>query len=178
MLTVYMLMGKTACSALTEHGRTFLVVVPVPTPQEILQRYQQAMIDQSADDLAGLYAADAVHELPFLFPGMPDRLEGREQVRGVYRAAWAASDAQPQAVREVAVHSCDDGEVLVAEQVVSGVLRSTGQPFEFPGVLVLRVRNGQIIRVRDYMDGLGVAHALGRLPAVVRALAQSDGAPA
>jgi uncharacterized protein len=153
------------------------VGMPVPTPQAILQRYRQAMIDKSADDLAGLYAADAVHELPFLFPGMPDRLDGREQVRDVFRAAWAASDAQPQAVREVAVHSCDDGEVLVAEQVVSGVLQSAGRQFEFPGVLVLRVRDGQIIQVRDYMDGLGVAHALGRLPAVVRALTQPDGTP-
>lgn len=149
---------------------------PGPAPQAILRRYQQAMIDMSADDLADLYAADAVHELPFLFPGMPDRLEGREQVRAAYRAAWAATDAQPQAVREVAVHASTDGEVLVAEQVVSGVLRSTGQPFEFGGVLVLRVRDGQISHVRDYMDGLGVAHALGRLPAVVQALAQPDAA--
>lgn len=138
----------------------------------IVRRYQQAMIDMSADDLADLYAADAVHEVPFLFPGMPDRFEGREQVRAAYRAAWAASDAQPQAVREVGVHSCADSEVLIVEQVVSGVLRSTGQPFEFPGVLVLRVRDGEITHVRDYMDGLGVAHALGRLPAVVAALTQ------
>lgn len=139
----------------------------------ILRRYQQALVDKSADDLADLYAADAVHELPFLFPGMPDRFEGREQVRAAYRAAWAASDAQPQTVREVAVHSCTDSEVVIAEQVVSGVRRPTGQSFEFPGVLVLRVRNGEIIHARDYMDGLSVAHAMGRLHAVVNALAQS-----
>jgi ketosteroid isomerase-like protein len=132
----------------------------------ILRRYRQAMIDQSADDLAALYAADAVHELPFRFPGMPDRFEGREVLRAAYRAAWSASDAQPREVREVALHSCADGEVLVVEQVVRGVLRSTGRPFEFPGVLVLRVRDGEIVHARDYLDGLGVARALGRLPAV------------
>ena len=44
-----------------------------------------------------------------------------------------------------------------------------GDALVFPGVLVLRVRHGKIIHVRDYMDGLGVAHATGRLPAVVRA---------
>lgn len=145
---------------------------PDSEPQAILRRYQQAMIDKSADDLAELYAADTVHELPFLFPGMPDRFEGRERLRAAYRAAWAVSDAQPQEVCEVAVHSCADGEVLVVEQVVRGVLRSTGQPFEFPGVLVLRVRDGEIVHARDYMDGLGIAHALGRLPAVVKALTQ------
>jgi uncharacterized protein len=146
------------------------VRTPDPAPRAILRRYQQALVDKSADDLADLYAADAVHELPFLFPGMPDRLEGREQVRAAYRAAWAASDARPQAVREVAVHSSEDGNVLIAEQVVSGILPSAGRPFEFPGVLVLRVRDGKITHVRDYMDGLGVAHAMGRLPAVAAAL--------
>ncbi len=145
---------------------------PHRTPHAILRRYQQAMIDMSADDLAGLYAPAAVHELPFLFPGMPDRLEGREQIRAAYRAAWAASDAQPHAVREIAVHSCADPEVLVAEQVVLGVIRSTGRQFEFPGLLVLRVRDGQIIHARDYMDGLGVANAMARLPAVIAALAK------
>jgi uncharacterized protein len=152
--------------------KDFPVSAPDPAPQAILRRYQQALVDKSADDLADLYAADAVHELPFLFPGMPDRLEGREQVRAAYRAAWAASDARPQAVREVAVHSCEGGDVLIVEQVVSGTLPSTGRTFEFPGVLVLRVRNGEILHVRDYMDGLGVAHATGRLPAVTAALAR------
>jgi len=146
--------------------------MPDSTPREILRRYQQAMIGMSADDLAGLYAPGAVHEIPFLFPGLPDRLEGREQIRTAYSAAWAASDAQPQDIREIAVHSCADGEVLVVEQAVSGVVRPTGQRFEFPGVLVLCVRDGEIIHVRDYMDGLGVAHALDRLPAVVAALTQ------
>jgi uncharacterized protein len=148
------------------------VGTPDRAPRAILRRYQQAIIDKSADDLADLYAADAVHEVPFLFPGMPERFEGREQVRAAYRAAWAATEAQPRTVCEVGVHSCAAGEVLIAEQVVSGVLPSTGQSFEFPGVLVLRVRDGEIIHARDYMDGLGVAHALGRLPAVVAALAQ------
>lgn len=152
--------------------KDFPVSTPGAAPRAILRRYQQAVIDKSADDLADLYAADAVHELPFLFPGMPDRLEGREQVRVAYRAAWAASEARPQEVREVAVHSCDGGDVLVAEQVVSGTLPSTGEPFEFPGVLVLHVHDGEIIHVRDYMDGLGVAHAMGRLPAVAAALAR------
>lgn len=154
--------------------KDFPVDTPDPVPLAILRRYQQAMVDKSADDLADLYAVDAVHELPFLFPGMPDRLEGREQVRAAYRDAWAASDAQPRAVREVAVHSCEDGEILIAEQVVSGILLTADRPFEFAGVLVLRVRNGEIIHVRDYMDGLGVARALGRLPAVAAALAQPE----
>lgn len=143
---------------------------PTDGPQSLLRRYQRAMVEMNADDLADLYAVDAVHELPFLFPGMPERYEGREEVRAAYRSAWKASPARPQSVREVALHATDDPEVVIAEQVLCGVHASTDEPFEFPGVLVLRVRAGQIVHVRDYMDGLEVARAMGRLQAVADSL--------
>ncbi|WP_329296555.1 nuclear transport factor 2 family protein [Streptomyces pseudovenezuelae] len=139
-------------------------------PREVLARYQRAMLDKSADDLADLYAVDAVHEFPFLFPGMPERYEGREEVRAGYRAAWDASPAQPQEIREVAVHENTDPEVIIVEQIVSGTVTTTGRPFSFPGLLVIRVRNSRIVHVRDYMDGLGVAHAMDRLTAVAASL--------
>ncbi|MFB7590173.1 nuclear transport factor 2 family protein [Streptomyces sp. NPDC056169] len=141
-----------------------------PGPREVLARYQRAMLDKSADDLADLYALDAVHEFPFLFPGMPPRYQGREQVRAGYRAAWGASPAQPQEIREVVVHESTDSEVITVEQVVTGTVTTTGRSFSFPGLLVIRVRDGQIVHVRDYMDGLGVAHAMDRLTAVVAGL--------
>ncbi|MEV7778084.1 nuclear transport factor 2 family protein [Kitasatospora sp. NPDC088351] len=141
-----------------------------PGPREILARYQRAMLDKSADDLADLYAVDAVHEFPFLSPGMPARYQGSEEVRAGYRAAWGASPAQPREIREVAVHESTDPEVITVEQVVTGTVATTGQTFSIPGLLVLRVRNGRIVHVRDYMDGLGVAHTMGRLDAVVASL--------
>jgi ketosteroid isomerase-like protein len=144
------------------------------SPREVLARYQQAMLDKSADDLADLYAVDAVHEFPFLFPGMPERYEGREEVRAGYRAAWGASPAQPQEIREVVVHENTDGEVIVVEQIVSGTVTTTGRSFDFPGLLVIRVRNSQIVHVRDYMDGLGVAHAMDRLSAVAAGLSNDN----
>ncbi|MFJ6134324.1 nuclear transport factor 2 family protein [Kitasatospora sp. NPDC092286] len=141
-----------------------------PGPREVLARYQRAMLDKSADDLADLYAVDAVHEFPFLSPGMPARYQGSEEVRAGYRAAWGASPAQPREIHEVAVHESTDPEVITVEQVVTGTVATTGQTFSIPGLLVLRVRNGRIVHVRDYMDGLGVAHTMGRLDAVVASL--------
>ncbi|UKY53157.1 nuclear transport factor 2 family protein [Streptomyces inhibens] len=110
--------------------------------REILDRFHRAMLDKSADDLADLYAPDAVHEFPFLFPGMPERYEGREEVRAGYRAAWGASRAEPQEICEVVVHESVDPEVITVEQTVCGVVTTTGESFSFPGLLVLRVRNG------------------------------------
>ncbi|MQS14093.1 nuclear transport factor 2 family protein [Streptomyces kaniharaensis] len=139
-------------------------------PLDILARYRQAMLDKDADALADLYAVDAVHDFPFLFPGVPERYQGREEVRAGYRRSWGASPAQPQEIREVAVHQSADAEVITVEQVVIGTVATTGKPFRVPGLLVIRVREGRIVHVCDYMDGLGVAHAMGRLSAVAASL--------
>ncbi|MGV9249761.1 nuclear transport factor 2 family protein [Streptomyces sp. NPDC003710] len=129
------------------------------TPHEVLTCYYQAMLDKSPDDLADLYAMDAVHEFPFASPGFPPRYEGREAVRTGYRAAWGASPAQVQEVRRVAAYETADPEVIIAEHVVVGTLTTKATTFTVPGLLILHVRNGLITRVRDYMDGSGVASA-------------------
>ncbi|MEV8452255.1 nuclear transport factor 2 family protein [Streptomyces sp. NPDC052095] len=129
------------------------------TPREVLTCYYQAMLDKSPDDLADLYAVDAVHVFPFSSPGFPPSFEGREAVRAGYRAAWGASPVQVEEVRRVAAHETSDPEVIVAEHVVVGSLPTRTTTFTVPGLLVLHVRDGLITQVRDYMDGLGVAGA-------------------
>jgi hypothetical protein len=52
-----------------------------PGPREVLTRFQRAAIDKATDDFANLYALDAIHEFPFTRPGVPSRLQGREQIR-------------------------------------------------------------------------------------------------
>ncbi|MET7635651.1 nuclear transport factor 2 family protein [Streptomyces sp. NPDC005078] len=129
------------------------------TPHSVLTGYYRAMLDKSPDDLADLYSIDAVHEFPFASPGFPPSFEGREAVRAGYRAAWGASPVQVEEVRRVAAYETADPEVIVAEHVVVGALPTKATTFTVPGLLILHVRNGLITRVRDYMDGLGVASA-------------------
>ncbi|MDT0341570.1 nuclear transport factor 2 family protein [Streptomyces litchfieldiae] len=125
-------------------------------PRDVLARYQQAMLDKSADDLADLYADDAVHEFPFRFPGLPGRFEGREAVRAGYRQLWGATAVRARSVREVAVHETTDPQVIIAEQVVLAG-PDGAEHAQVPGLLVIRVRDGRIVHVRDYMDAASVA---------------------
>ncbi len=138
-------------------------------PRDVLARYHRAMYDVCADDLAALYAEDAVHEFPLLFPGMPPRLIGREQIRATYRAAWAAASSVVtlEAIRNVVIHETNDPEVIVVEQEVTGAVSTTGRRIDAWGVLVMRVRDGSLLHVRDYLDALRINHALGRLPAII-----------
>jgi ketosteroid isomerase-like protein len=129
------------------------------TPRDVLARYYRAMLDKSADDLADLYAVDAVHEFPFTSPGFPPRSEGREAVRAGYRAAWGASPARVEEIRRIATYETTEPGVIVAEQVVVGSLPGAGTSFSVPGLLVLHVHDGLLTRVRDYMDSAGVAAA-------------------
>ncbi len=134
----------------------------VSGPRDVLARYHQAVRDKSADDLADLYAVDAVHEFPFTSPGFPARYEGREEVRAGYRAAWGASPVVVEEVREVAVHETGDPEVIVAEHTVVASLPDRAGDLTVPGLLILRVRDGLLVHVRDYMDGCGVRNAISR----------------
>lgn len=131
----------------------------VRTPREVLNRYYQAMLDKSPDDLADLYAMDAVHEFPFTSPGFPPRYEGREAVREGYRAAWGASLVQVREVRKVSAYETADPQVIIAEHVVVGTLPARSTGFTVPGLLILHIRSGLITRARDYMDSSGVARA-------------------
>ncbi len=133
----------------------------VRTPREVLNRYYQAMLDKSPDDLADLYAMDAVHEFPFTSTGFPPLYEGREAVRAGYRAAWGTSPVQVQEVRKIAAYETTDPEVIIAEHVVVGTLPTRHTGFSVPGLLVLHIRNGLITRARDYMDSSSVAAARG-----------------
>jgi ketosteroid isomerase-like protein len=54
-----------------------------------------------------------------------------------------------------------DPETIIVEQEALGTSASTGE-FALPNIVVLTVRNGQIARVRDYVNILAAAGAMGR----------------
>jgi ketosteroid isomerase-like protein len=135
------------------------------TPLEVLDRYLQAIREKSPDDLANLYAVDAVHELPFAHSAA-GVLRGREAVREAYRGNWAAAPITVRSIKNVRVHACADLEVIVAEQDIELTNTMTGQDFLVAAVQILRVHNGEITHVRDYTDNLTIATALGRNPKV------------
>jgi ketosteroid isomerase-like protein len=127
----------------------------------VLERLRQASIGQSADDMSRVYAADAVHEFPFTHPGTPSRLEGRDEIVNWIAAGWKAYPLKYERYRTLAVHDTNDPETIIVEQEALGTSASTGE-FALPNILVLTARNGQIVRLRDYVNILAAAAAIGR----------------
>ncbi len=130
----------------------------------MLRLYHEAMKAKSADALAELYAPDAVHEFSFGVPNRPSRYEGREALRAGYRQAWEGHPLEIDAIEDVFVHEGADPEIIVGQWQLIGILSKTRRAVALTGLLVLRVRGGYVVHARDFMDGLGVASALGRQP--------------
>jgi ketosteroid isomerase-like protein len=139
-----------------------------PTPEDVLRRLIAGVTERRWDELPALYATDTVVEHPLGLPA-PTRLEGRAAVAAHFDAARRL----PLRMRaeNVAVHRGADPGVVVGEFDYVGENTATGAAFRFANVFVLRVRDGLIVRSRDYSDHARLAAAFGRLDAVTAGLA-------
>jgi uncharacterized protein len=73
------------------------------------------------------------------------------------------------------VYVTADPEVVIFEFRYAGVIN--GRAFTLPCIFVVRVRDGEIVESRDYVDHVAGARAFGRLPALAAALTATGGAP-
>ncbi len=130
--------------------------VDVPA-REVFERLHERVRDNyDMDGQADLYAPDGTLELPFAPPGVPRRIWGREEIRGFLGAAGQrARDAGRRILRydPLVVHETADPEVIVAEFELHGEVAATRETYRTPFIQVLRVRDGQIVSMRDYFTG-------------------------
>jgi ketosteroid isomerase-like protein len=106
------------------------------------------------DGYAGMFAPDGVVELPFPLPGMPRRIEGREEIRRVFAPVWRAQADSGRRIEKVdprAIHETRDPGLVVIEFDLHGV-EASGMPYRLAYVHVVTVREGRIAVLRDYVD--------------------------
>ena len=137
-----------------------------PDPLVVLERFRQAAIDESAEDMRGLYAVNAVHEFPFSRPGLPSRLEGRDEILEFMTSFWGSGPLKYERYRTVAIHPTADPGTIVVNQEVAGISDTTGT-FVLPNLMVMTVRDGMIAHVRDFANLYAVDAAVGGQPGVV-----------
>jgi ketosteroid isomerase-like protein len=130
-------------------------------PRAVLERWRQASVDQSPDGMREVYAPDAVHEFPFTLPGLPSRLTGRDEIVDWIAAGWRSGPLRYDRYRTLAVHDTTDPDTLVVEQEAVGTSATTGA-FALPNLVVLTVREGRIVRLRDYVNIPAAAAAMGQ----------------
>jgi ketosteroid isomerase-like protein len=142
--------GKAGSAAVGETG-----------PRAVLTRVRQAAVDQSIEDLRRVYAVDAVHEFPFTRPGLPSRLEGRDEIVRWISDGWRTNTLTYESYRTIAIHDTGDPDTIIVEQEAVGTSTATGA-FALPNIVVLTARGGEITLLRDYVNILAAAAAIGR----------------
>jgi hypothetical protein len=65
--------------------------------------------------MSQLHAADAVHEFPFTRPGLPSRLEGRDEIVSFMAAGWQAYGLKYERYRTHAIYDTCDPETIIVE---------------------------------------------------------------
>ncbi|ONH23026.1 nuclear transport factor 2 family protein [Pseudofrankia asymbiotica] len=140
------------------------------TPRDAYARFQEVLLGSSSALADDLYAEDVVIELPFARPGMPKRFEGRDAFRAFTAAAGAALPVRFEGFRDVVIHETADPEVIIAEYDLAGTVTTTGRQASESFILVLRVRDGRIVHLREYQNVLGMAVTLGQLPQLLASI--------
>jgi ketosteroid isomerase-like protein len=141
------------------------------TPQEVFQRLVDGITSRQYAGLPDLYAeqTDVRHPLsPYGDKPLLSREDLREHFGGGAAQAAAAIEFSAQ---DIVVHQTADPEVIVAEWRYDGTA-DTGEKFSAPCVIVMRVRDGQIVESRDYIDHVTMARARGQLDSVVAAITE------
>jgi len=123
------------------------------------------------DELAACYAEHTDVRHPFN-PVGDTPLSSRAGVREHFGAGSRPTGVERYDVVADHVYPTPDPEVVIFEFQYAGVI--DGRTFTLPCIFVVRVRDGEIIESRDYVDHVAGARAFGRLPALAAALTASQ----
>jgi hypothetical protein len=149
---------------------------PTASPREVAERLLEAIISPDPGAIADCYAPSVVIEMPFAAaPLFPDRIETtREELRARFRAGTAIR--RYTGLSNVAIRETTEPGVVLAEYDLHGELTQTGEPFGQRFLMIMTIRDGQIVHSRDYTNPVTGARLLGKLPEFLAAL--SAGQPA
>ena len=135
--------------------------MPSATPAEVLGHRRQLLLNGDADGFADLFVPDAVLESSFAGPpGTSMRLEGREAIREYARHVMA-SPLQLEDFEVVELFQTQDPEVVIVEMRTKGTVATMGRPFTTTSLQILRIREGHIVRSRDFADPRILEDAIG-----------------
>ncbi|SBT41391.1 nuclear transport factor 2 family protein [Micromonospora auratinigra] len=129
------------------------------TAREVVTELLRAGRDADIDTFVALMAPDGYLEWPYRPPGVPERIQGRAAIRR-HLTETAGGFVRFDAYHDVVLHESTDPEVVIVEYEARGILVATGAPLRQRVIAVFRVRDGQVVSYRDYVNPLPLIEAL------------------
>jgi uncharacterized protein len=138
--------------------------------RQTAERLLRGAIGPDPGDMADCYAPSVVIEMPFAVASLyPERIETtREELRARYQAGRAKR--RYKSLSNVAIYETTDPDVVILEYDLHGEFTETAEPFSMRFLMILTMRDGQIVHSTDYSNPIAGAQFLGKLPELVAAL--------
>jgi ketosteroid isomerase-like protein len=144
------------------------------SPRDVFLRLVHGVAEGRFNELPDLYAEVTDVRHPMATPE-PEPLTNRRALREHFAVPPEARASIPKRrVVDVVVHETADPEVIVAEFAYEFAMPS-GSVTKVPCVFVMRVRNGEIIESRDYIDPIRSYQARDDIDALVATLRADRG---
>jgi uncharacterized protein len=144
------------------------------TPREVFLELVHAVCERRITDLPRLYATatNVAHPFdPLRSPPLRTRDELREHCAGGADSG-ASFRLRPT---NITIDDTSDPEVIVAAFTYLADVTETGDKFAIPCIFVLRVRDGEIVESRDYIDHLRSGQTRGQLDMLLDAVKRQSG---
>jgi uncharacterized protein len=101
---------------------------------------------------------DVVYEVLYDFPGWPRIVQGRAELMAQFKGY--GDSIKLQSADRLITHKADNGQVLVIEYEVHGIILATGVNYNNRFCSIIKIANRKIAHWRDYMDSLAAWNAL------------------
>ncbi|GAA0901137.1 MULTISPECIES: nuclear transport factor 2 family protein [Streptomyces violaceusniger group] len=126
------------------------------SPRAVFEKLLAGMVNRDFDNLWRLYAPDVVLEHPFAVPE-PTVTRGQE---GLRRLLDGLREWFEMTAKNVTIYETADPEVIVAEWDYETRVPGTDKQLTTANVIVMRVRDGQIVESRDYHNHAALAQII------------------
>ena len=139
------------------------------SPREVFLRLVHGVASGNVDELPDLYGEVTDVRHPMATPES-EPLTSRRALQGHFTVPPEVRESLPKRrVVDVVVHETADPEVIVAEFAYE-FPKPDGSATKVPCVFVMRVRDGEIVESRDYIDPIRAHQARDDIDALVAVL--------
>lgn len=122
--------------------------------------FLEGLEKKDMDQVNGLWAEDAVQEMPYSPEGFPKRVAGRDALIAHY-ASWPENSGDADFTSRLVFHDTTDPEIVIAEYRGRAEIVPTGRTYEQTYGGLFHVEDGKIRLFREYYDPAAFAYAFG-----------------
>ena len=128
------------------------------TARELFARNMELVSSGRITEWVDLFAEDGVLEFPFPPPGFPTRIEGRA---ALYEHMRSFPEQLEVRFSEPVFYDTADPDLVIADFTSEGTALATGRTFRQAYLSIVWLRDGKIVRYRDFWDPWVIVEALG-----------------